>query len=137
VNGVTVTKAISRFSLRAPNLAGRYLGGMIARCTSGTDVLIFDTLTVSQNGNGLSMQVDFFNAQGLQSRCTFNGTLATTGRTGSISGSYNCTFGSTPGNAGTFTISNLESSINGFNGTLNAADQFCSSTGRFGGVRDN
>jgi len=137
VNGVTVTKAISRFSLRAPNLAGRYLGGMIARCTNGTDVLIFDTLTVSQNGNGLSMQVDFFNASGLQSRCTFNGTLATTGRTGSIFGSYSCTFGSTPGNSGTFTISNLESSINGFNGTLNASDQFCTSSGRFGGVRDN
>ncbi|HUQ29099.1 MAG TPA: hypothetical protein VM051_10915 [Usitatibacter sp.] len=138
VNGVTVNKSISRFTLRAPNLAGKYLGGAVATCNNGNQVLIFDALNVTQSGTSVSMRVDFFNNAGTASVCTFNGTLATTGRTGSINGSYACTFGSTAGNAGNFSITNLESSINGFNATLTATDQFCPGgmTGRFGGVKD-
>jgi len=138
VNGQQVTKQISRFTLRAPNLAGHYLGGAVATCSNGQGILIFDTLTVSQNGAGVAMQVDFFNGQGTQSRCTFNGTVNTMGRTGTITGTYNCTFGSTPGNNGNFTVSNLDSAISGFNGTFAANDQFCTGgmTGYFGGVKD-
>ncbi|MBC8023375.1 MAG: hypothetical protein H7Y14_09670 [Burkholderiales bacterium] len=137
VNGLQINKNISRFSLRAANLGGRYLGGAVATCTNQSQVLIFDTLRVTQNGNALAMQIDFFNGQGVASTCTYNGTLNTTGRTGSITGTYSCTFGTAPGNAGNFTLTNLESSINGFNATLQASDQFCTSmTGRFGGVKD-
>ena len=139
VNGVTVNKAISRFSLGpAANLSGRYLGGAVATCTSGTQILIFDTLRVTQTGSSVSMSVDFSNGSGVASNCVYNGTLTTTGRTGSISGNYSCTFGTSPGNVGTFTITALEASINGFNGTLTATDQFCPGgmTGRFGGVKD-
>jgi hypothetical protein len=137
-NGVTVNKAISRFTLRAPNLAGNYLGGAVATCSNGNQVLIFDALNVAQSGSALTMRVNFFNNAGTSSTCTFSGTLSTTGRTGSVSGTYSCTFGSTAGNVGNFTITNLESSINGFNGNLNATDQFCTAgmSGRFGGVKD-
>ena len=137
VNGVNVTKSISRFSLRAPNLAGHYIGGATASGCGG-NVLTFDNLTVTQNGTSVTLGVQFYNAQGILSNCTYNGTLNTTGRTGSISGSYTCTYGTAPGgNVGTFNITNLETSINGFNGTLNQSDQFCSSqVGRFGGVKD-
>jgi hypothetical protein len=138
VGGVQVTKQISRFTFRTPNLAGHYLGGATATCSNGTGVLIFDTLSISQSGVAVAMQVDFFNGQGTQSRCTFNGTINTTGRTGTITGNYNCTFGSTAGNAGTFTVSNLESSITGFNGSFSGSDQFCTGgmNGYFGGVKD-
>jgi hypothetical protein len=135
-DGVTVNKQISRFTLRAPNLAGRYLGGAVATCTNGNQILIFDAMNVTQSGASLTMVVDFFNNQGVASRCTYTGSLTTTGRTGSISGNYSCTFGTTAGNVGTFTVTNLESSINGFNGTLAATDQFCTMNGRFGGVKD-
>jgi hypothetical protein len=137
VSGVGVNKSISRFTLRGPTLTGHYLGGAVATCSSGSQVLIFDTLNVTQSGSAVTMTVDFFNGSGTASRCTYNGTLAVTGRTGSISGNFSCTFGTTAGNAGTFNITNLESSINGFNGNLTASDQFCASqTGRFGGVKD-
>ena len=137
VGSQTVNKLISRFSLRAPNLNGRYLGGAVGTCSNGTQVLIFDALNITQNGNTMTMRVDFFNGQGQSSTCTYNGALNTTGRTGSISGSYSCTFGGVAGNAGTFNITNLETSINGFNANYSASDQFCSSvTGRFGGVKD-
>jgi hypothetical protein len=137
VNGVNVTKSISRFSLRAPNLAGRYLGGATALCNNNTSnaILIFDNLTVSQSGTTVSMAVDFFNAQSVRSLCTYNGNINTTGRTGSITGTFSCSGGAN--NTGNFSITNLESSINGFNGNFNASDQFCSNIGgRFGGVRD-
>ena len=137
VNGVNVTKSISRFSLRAPNLAGHYIGGATALCNNSTSnaILIFDNLTLSQSGTTVSMAVDFFNAQGTRSLCTFNGNIAVTGRTGSISGTYSCSGGAN--NVGSFTITNLESSINGFNGNFQGSDQFCSNIGgRFGGVKD-
>ncbi len=137
VNGQQVSKQISRFTFRAPNLAGHYLGGAVATCSNGQGILIFDTLTIAQNGSAAAMQVDFFDVQGRASRCTFNGTLNTTGRTGTISGNYTCQIPlGTNANAGTFNITNLEPSINGFNGNLNTTDQFCSATGRFGGVKD-
>jgi hypothetical protein len=138
VNGVPVNKAISRFTLRGPNLAGHYLGGAVATCNTGSQILIFDSLTVTQNSSAVSMRVDFFNGSGTASICTYSGTMSVTGRTGSISGTYSCTFGSTAGNAGNFSVTNLESSINGFNGNLTATDQFCPGgmTGRFGGVKD-
>ena len=139
VNGVTVNKAISRFTFRGPNLDGRYLGGAVATCSSGAnpDILIFDTLRVTQTGStGLSMKVDFFTKDGVAASCTYNGTMNVTGRSGSISGSYSCSGGAT--NVGSFNVTNLETSINGFNGTLTASDNFCTSgmTGRFGGVKD-
>ena len=135
VNGVPVNKSISRFSLRAANLAGNYIGGAVATCSSGTQILIFDDLTVSQNGAAVTMTVDFFNAQAQRSLCTYSGTLNTQGRTGSITGTFSCSQGAN--NAGSFSITNLESSINGFNGNFSASDQFCASmSGRFGGVKD-
>ena len=139
VNGLQVSKQISRFTFRAPNLGGNYLGGMVATCSNGTPVSIFDTLTVSQSGLNVAMQVVFFDSLGRKSSCTFNGTINTTGRTGTITGNYSCQIPlGTNANAGPFTVSNLESGINGFNGNFTGSDQFCpgGETGRFGGVKD-
>ena len=74
VSGVNVSKNISRQSFAANNLTGHYLGGLTANgtnCHNNTTngpVLIFDTLTVSQNGSSLSMLVNFFAANGQSSR---------------------------------------------------------------------
>jgi hypothetical protein len=135
VNGVNVTKSISRFSLRAPNLAGHYLGGAVGTCTNGVDqILMYDDMRVTQNNTALSITINFLNRQAVQVTCIYNGTLAVTGRTGSISGTYACSGGAN--NAGTFSVTNLESSINGFNGTFSGTDQYCTWPGRFGGVKD-
>ena len=50
VNGQQVSKQISRFTLRGFNLSGHYLGGAVATCSNGQPILIFDTLTIAQNG---------------------------------------------------------------------------------------
>ena len=142
VNGVPVNKSISRFSLRAPNLAGKYVGGGFGTGPQtgcgARGISIFDQLTVTQNGTSVALRVDFVNSSGQDAYCTYNGTMTTTGRTGSIAGNFTCniTSNNNQTNAGTFSITNLETSINGFNGNFNSSDQFCTATGRFGGIRD-
>ena len=143
VNGVTVNKPISRFNLRAPNLAGNYVGGGFGtgpQAGCGTKgISIFDQLVVTQNSSGgITLAVTFINGNNQEARCTYTGNLSTTGRTGSINGNFSCvtTSNNAVTNSGTFSITNLETSINGFNGNFNSSDQFCTATGRFGGVKD-
>jgi hypothetical protein len=136
VNGVQVNKNIQRFTLRANNLTGNYLGGLTARCTNNQLVFIFDTLTVTHNSTNISMRVDFYNSSGTPSQCTFSGTYGQQGRLASVSGQYFCTFGSNGGNQGNFSINNLEASQNGFSGKFTGTDQFCTMSGQFGGVKD-
>jgi hypothetical protein len=142
VNGVTVTKRVTRQTFATNNLAGKYLGGMTANgtgCTAGNQqVLIFDLMDVTHSANNtVSATVTFFNSQGVSSTCTFTGGYAQAGRLGSINGSFSCTFGTQGGNQGTFTVSEIDASLNGFTGRFTGRDQFCSAyTGFFGGVRD-
>jgi hypothetical protein len=145
VDGVTVTKQIQRQTFRGNNLAGNYLGGLTAQGTncgggvSNGPILIFDTMTVAHNTSNqlMSIQVRFFTgAAGTSSQCTFGGTYSQAGKMGSLSGNWNCTFGTQPGNAGTFTISEIDMTPRGFNGRFTGSDQYCQYSGNFGGVRD-
>ena len=142
VSGSTVNKQILRQTWARENLTGSYLGGLTAsgtNCHNGATngpVLIFDVLTVAHSGTSFTARVNFFNSSGTASVCTFTGTHGQNGRLGDVSGSFNCTFGSTPGNQGTFAISEISATQNGFNGSFTGADQFCNYNGYFGGVRD-
>lgn len=142
VNGTPITKTIQRQTWAGENLSGTYLGGLTANgssCGNGASngpVLIFDVLNISHSGSNVSARVNFFNSAGVASVCTFSGGYTQSGRMGNVSGSFNCTFGNTPGNVGTFTISQIDASVNGFNGVFNGTDQFCSYNGYFGGIRD-
>ena len=142
VNGVNVTKSIVRQSFADQNIAGHYLGGLTAQGTNCRNspngpILIFDTLSVTQTGRNVSMLVQFTASTNTSAQCTFAGTLTTQGRVAQISnGSWNCTFGGSPGNVGAFTLDMLDASQNGFSAKFNGSDQFCSYSGFFGGVRD-
>lgn len=141
VNGSQVTKQIQRQTWAGENLSGTYLGGMTAQgssCRNATNgpVLIFDVLTVTHSGGTFTGRVNFFNSAGTASVCTFSGPYTQTGRLGSVNGNFSCTFGTTPGNQGTFNISQIDATINGFNGAFTGSDQFCNYSGYFGGLRD-
>jgi len=141
VNGVSVTKTIQRQPIRSNNLTGHYVGGVVANGTGCSGVgngpiSMFDSLTVNQNGGNITMTVNFTNAAGQASVCTFTGTYSPQGRLGSVSGNFSCTFGSTPGNAGTFNLSAVDAGVYGFSSAFSGRDQFCSYSGQFGGVRD-
>ena len=141
VNGVSVTKPITRLSFKTNNLTGRYLGGLTANGSACSGVangpiLIFDNLNVSQSNNSITMTVNFNNATGQPSDCTFTGTYTPQGRLGSVSGNFSCKFNGTPANAGTFTLSAVDAGIYGFSSSFSGRDQFCSYSGQFGGVKD-
>jgi hypothetical protein len=140
VGGTTVTKSITRFGFGPNNLSGNYLGGMTATstCAGASQLtLIFDTLQVSHSGSSITMTVNFFNNSGVSSRCVFTGSYSQQGSQGSVSGNYSCTFGSTAGNQGTFSVTEISPQQSGFTGRFTGSDQFCTShSGWFGGVRD-
>jgi hypothetical protein len=143
VNGVQVTKQVQRQTWAGENLTGNYLGGLTAQgtsCGNGASngpVLIFDVLTVTHSGGTLTARVNFFNSSGTSSQCTFTGPYGQTGRLGNVNGgTFSCTFGSTPGNQGTFNMSQIDATQNGFSGVFQGSDQFCTYNGYFGGVHD-
>jgi hypothetical protein len=144
VNGVQVSKQITRLSFANNNISGIYIGGMVGRSSgcstvAAGQVAVFDNLTVTQNGNSVTMRVDFNQGgTGTASVCTYTGTLSQAGRLSAINGgTYSCNVGGTATNAGTFSLSGLDAGVNGFSASYSGQDQFCSSySGRFGGIRD-
>lgn len=143
VDGATVTKQIARNTFAGNVLTGRFLGGMTANASSCTNsqnngpALIFGDLIVTQTGNSVAMRVDFFNGAGLPSTCNFTGTFAPQGRFGTISnGTMSCTQGSQSVNQGSFTMTQIDSGINGMSSVFTGGDQFCQYNGRFGGLKD-
>lgn len=142
VNGVPVTKRISRQTWRENVLAGNYLGGLTAtgtNCGGGVangNILIFQTLAVQHAGGQATMNVSFVNGQGQDSRCTFSGPYTQAGKLGSITGNWSCTVAGAASNAGAFTLSSIQANTTGFSGKFHGNDQFCTYDGQFGGVRD-
>ena len=135
VDGVTVTKSVQRQTFVGNNLAGNFLGGLTATA-SGCNIqaiLVFDHFAASHSAaHQVSLPVVFVTSNGVQATCTFNGAYTQAGKMGNVSGSWSCT----TGNAGTFTISQIDVTQTGWSGRFNGQDQFCSYSGYFGGVRD-
>jgi hypothetical protein len=141
VNGTPVTKQIQRQTWSAENFSGKYIGGLTAQGTNCQNspngpILIFDLLTVTHSVTSFSARVDFNNANNVASVCTFTGTYGQDGHLGKVNGNFSCTFGSTPGNVGTFNMSQMAVTQNGFSAAFSGSDQFCTYSGFFGGVRD-
>ena len=143
VYGQQVVKTVTRQTWRNDNLSGKYLGGLTAigsNCSPSSfngPILIFQTLTVQHPPNNqLTMNVQFTSSQGQASQCAFAGLYTQAGRTGSISGSFSCTINAQAANAGTFRVSSIDSSPDGFMGHFTGVDQYCTYDGQFGGVRD-
>ena len=139
INNVQVTKSIVRQTWAGENLTGNYIGGLVgAGPNCGTNgILVHGDLTVQHAGNVI-MRTDFTNANGQPGTCTYSGTYSQAGSQGQIdNGSYNCTINN-QSNAlvGTFSLSEIKVTRNGFNGRISGSDNGCTYTGFFGGIRD-
>ncbi|HYC37395.1 MAG TPA: hypothetical protein VEC19_13300 [Usitatibacter sp.] len=136
VNGASVTKQIQRQTWRTNVLAGQFIGGYTANASNCTDAgsngpaLATGLLRVTNNGG--SMTVEFRNAANVAATCTYSGTFSSSGRLGTLTGTYTCSLGSN----GTFTMTEVDVGRNGFSALYSAQDQFCRFTGFFGGIRD-
>ncbi|HUI99279.1 MAG TPA: hypothetical protein VLY46_03545 [Usitatibacter sp.] len=144
VNGQQVTKTVTRQTWRNDNLSGTYIGGLTAIGSSCNPsdyagaILIFGELTAAQSSNNqVTMNVQFTSSANQASQCTYQGPYTQAGRSGSISGTYACNINGQSANAGSFTVSRIQSSLDGFMGHFNGQDQYCASyDGQFGGVLD-
>ena len=143
VDGTSVTKNLSRQTWRNNNVAGNYLGGITAigsNCGQGVQngpILIFGNLGITQSGMALTLRINFVSNTGANSVCNMSGNMTQQGKLGSLSGgTWSCTFGTTPGNTGTFSLSAIDATNNGLTATFTGQDQFCTYNGRFGGLRD-
>ncbi len=134
IDGVNVTKAITRQTFRINELLGEYKGAMKstqAGCRAPyvngdfNDAVDF---SVTNTSSTFSMRVTYPDT----SFCAFTGNYAQSGRFGSSTGTYICTGGV----SGTYDAVEIEANISGFIGRYSSSDNFCSSiTGRFAGMK--
>jgi len=135
VDGVQVTKNLTRQTLVAENISGSYYGGLVysaSGCVPATyngPYTEFAAVTVAQNGASVTITESISTG----GSCTYSGTYAQTGRLGAINnGSFACTNGA----AGHFSAFEIEVNISGLTGRFVSNNQLCSNVqGRFGGLR--
>jgi hypothetical protein len=137
VDGVQVTKAISRVLIRYDDFSGHFAGGVhntITGCSSpGFNGTTEDPglVYVAQNGQTMNIQTVPTDSSG---SCNYVGTLTQAGQMGSISGTFSCTGGI----SGSFTFFEVQVNTSGITGRSAIAytsPAGCKSTGWFGGVR--
>jgi len=132
VNGVNVTKSLTRQPIRNDDYTGAYTVGIhtdVTACSNPARNGPFDaadTMTVAQNGAAISIAL-------VAIGCTYSGTYSQSGQFGSISGTYACT----SGDAGTFATDHM--SVAPFGAMMRVSGSStgtgCQSTGQIGGVR--
>jgi hypothetical protein len=145
VNGVNVTKSITRQTWAANNLTGNYIGGLTANgtgCRNGVSngpILIHGELTIGHSNFANPLfRVDFTTPGGLNATCNFQGTYGQEGKLGRVtSGTFNCTIaGVSNPPVGTFTLTQVQANVNGMTSRFAGADQNCNYDGYFGGIKD-
>jgi hypothetical protein len=139
VDGVQVTKSIVRQTWAGENLAGNYIGGLVGaggNC-GANGIIVHGELTV-EHGANVRMTTEFTNSSGQDGTCVYTGSYSQVGSLGQINnGSHNCTInGQTNAVVGTFSISEIRVTRNGFNGRISGSDNVCTYTGFFGGIKD-
>jgi len=142
VNGVVVNKTITRQTFKNNNIAGSYVGGMMAtasNCRGGASngaAYINGGMTVTQAGQSVSIAVGFYTTSGAAAVCTYSGVLTAQGVLGQIAnGSFACVVGGSTNNTGTFNADNISMVQSGFMGQFTGSDQYCNYTGYIGGVK--
>src|SRR5512141_1240825 len=89
VNGVNVTKSLTRQPIGTDDYSGPYLAGIHFVATgcfnpalNGTSTGA-NTLNIAQNGTGISLTL-------VEIGCVFGGTYSQNGQFGGVSGTYSC-----------------------------------------------
>lgn len=131
VDGVGVTKSVTRQTWATQNMTGRYVGGQAGTYSAcpGLDGTRDEggLVTVSQGGNSATLSIATTAAT-----CTYTGAYAQSGHYGLMSGSYSCSNGRT----GSFSAFALDAQIGSLAGRLDTVgSDGCRYSGRIGGIR--
>lgn len=135
IDGVTVTKNITRQTFRSNDLSGTYAG--VLRQTQTGCAFPNPNGTFNDAGNiSISHSNSFFSmtVSSTSDFCTYSGTHSQEGTIGRVdNGTYACNSGL----RGTFRLIEIVANINGINGRFTAANNVCTTvSGRFGAVRN-
>ena len=131
VDGVSVTKSLTRQTWTAENFSGNYVGGSsgtLSGCTVNGTAEDVDVFSITQNGTSFSLS-----AANVQSNvaCTYTGTYSQAGHMGAVTGTFQCTNGT----SGSFSLQELEGTLSGITARLTTANGGCGFSGRIGGAR--
>jgi hypothetical protein len=136
VDGVTVSKDVRRQTWAVNDITGEYNGVRVTRpfvIGCGMPNVVTNqplgTMSVAQSGSQVSITTRLSSPS---LTCSYGGTFSQQGRMGSITnGNYTCS----DGTAGSFELSNIEVSKQGFLGQLSQRLNGCNVYGHLGGTR--
>ena len=137
VGAQVVTKLIERLTYALNQLGGLYYGGFVGQTfncnpsSSNGFLSLIANMTITHNDSQLSVAGDFQNNRGGLGSCAFAATYDQSGHVGRANGNFICT----TGEVGTFTLTRLEASIDGFLAAASFHSNACSFTGRFGAIK--
>jgi len=132
VNGVSVTKQLTRYAFRAnPYINGQYYGGVSSDLTNcpvaSNNVHQGGVVSLGVTGTTSNTQIVVAG----NGTCTLSGPYTQVGRMGSINGPISCSNGST----GTVNVFEIEANDSGLTARYQASyTNGCRETGHFGGV---
>jgi len=132
VNGVNVTKSLTRQPIRSDDYTGSYTVGLhlvATACSNPSRNGPFDgadTMTVAQNGTAISIAL-------MAIGCTYSGIYSQSGQFGNSSGTYSCT----SGDVGTFATDHMTVAPFGAVMRVSASSTStgCQNVGQIGGAR--
>ena len=134
VDGIVVTKNVTRQLWRFENFTGNYYGGLIydaSQCSTASNNGHYEELGTINIDHRPDNSVTL-TSQTPGGSCTYAATYTQAGHMGTMQGSYSCTNGIT----GSFAAFELEKSISGMMGRFVAQNNLCQSvTGRLGGLQ--
>ena len=123
-----IVKSMVPFAMRMNDLSGTYGGEIVQLMSGGATAAASMKLTVTDNGNNVVMTAGFFN-----STCTYTGIRTQYGQRVGISGTWTC---NGDGSSGSFTMSDLEVTNNGFTGAMTGMPGgLANPVGHIGGAR--
>jgi hypothetical protein len=135
IDGVTVEKRVVRQTWAVNDITGEYNGVRVTRpwligCSmpNVTTSQSLGAMTVSQSGSSVTISTRLATPA---FSCTYSGTFSQSGRFGIVTGNYSCSDGS----SGTFNLTEIEVSKQGFLGRLSQQMNGCSVYGNLGGTR--
>lgn len=122
VNGVSVTKVVTRFTFRTKNWTGLYRAVQRANyrdCVAGfTPAFTYDDGLIDVEHDGSEFRMWF---EGKKQTCMYTGSYQQVGRLGIVSGTYSCA----DGPSGTFSLRGLETHEKALGGEIDMTHPAC------------
>lgn len=134
VDGVTVSKTVTRQTLANDNFTGNYLGvsNVTQTCTAGplaSGTYNGVSIAAALNQTGTTWTGQLVTGAGA---CNFEGTYVQQGRFGSATGTFSCP---ATGETGTFNFFELQVYVTGVVMRYTTASNYCNATGRLTATR--